>query len=200
MADQSAFDIVCELLAQEGIETVPQVHVELQNRLVADGRGWFYTDEVDIDPRDVAGWLEHLRQRTDDFFAAGFSGSGLSSVVFSLVVRQGPAMVVVEVAWGSFEDPERRAARASSLISLTNSLLDEAAALRQAGRLPATRYLVAVEADLADLQAWAWCSVGPQASASEIAWHDGGLFDALQALWALDPGPDDPASSAGATS
>lgn len=72
MADQSTFDSLCALLAQEGIDTVPQLSAELQSRLATDGRGWFYTDTVDTDPRDVSAWLDHLTQRTDDFFAAGF--------------------------------------------------------------------------------------------------------------------------------
>ncbi|MEN9761345.1 MAG: hypothetical protein RI906_1171 [Pseudomonadota bacterium] len=201
MADQSTFDSLCALLAQEGIDTVPQLSAELQSRLATDGRGWFYTDTVDTDPRDVSAWLDHLTQRTDDFFAAGFSGSGLSSVVFSLVVRQGAAMAVVEVAWGSFEDPDQRAARASARIGLTNSLLEEAAAQQQAGRSSPKQCVVAVEADLADLKAWAWVSVAPQASASEsIAWQDGGLFAALQTLWALGPDLSDGASRVRAVS
>lgn len=202
MADQSTFDSLCALLAQEGIDTVPQLSAELQSRLATDGQGWFYTDAVDIDPRDVSAWLDHLSQRTDDFFAAGFSGSGLSSVVFSLVVRQGAAMAVVEVAWGSFEDPARRAARASARIGLTNSLLEEAAAQQQAGHLSPKQCVVAVEADLADLEEWAWVSAAnAQVSASAgIAWQDGGLFAALQALWALGPDLSDGASSASAAS
>lgn len=110
-------------------------------------------------------------------------------------------MAVVEVAWGSFEDPDQRAARASARIGLTNSLLEEAAAQQQAGRSSPKQCVVAVEADLADLKAWAWVSVAPQASASEsIAWQDGGLFAALQTLWALGPDLSDGASRVRAVS
>jgi hypothetical protein len=201
MGSASAFEALCALLEQEGIDAKPLLESPLQSRLATDGKGWFYSDSVDVDPRDVSGWIEHLRHRSSDFFACGFSGSGLSSVVFSLVIRQGLTMAMFEVAWGVFEEADRRSARASALIGLTNSLLEEAAINLQSGRLPASTSLIAVESDLADLEAWAWISQkAEEIPADRIVWHDGGLFAAIQALWALGPDPIGDGSGPGASS
>ena len=169
------------MLGSEGLDTMPEWPAGLAGRMSQVADGLFSSEAVTVSPSDIGQWQTTLSEFRGDFALCGFAGYGIQSIAFHLFLKQGPLILLMQIAWGGYETDEDRAASASGAVGLANHIIELAERVQSQGRWPADQVLWIVDTDFSDSGCvWAQGKAPPANLSAGVS-----ILSALNSLEAL---------------